>query len=104
MCTSVASRVHGTTGLPCSKCAVVGEDDVTHNLGELRREALDLLDHAAAAVVAERDLAVQPARVGQVDAAALPALVLVGLKLSYVVQQRTRDRDVAVDAREADGT
>ena len=67
MCTSVASRVHGTTGLPCSSDAVVGEDDVPHRLRELRREAVDLLDQPADAVVAERDLAVQPASVGEVD-------------------------------------
>ena len=55
--------------------AVVGEDDVPDRLRELRREALDLLDRAADAVVAERDLAVQAARVGQVD-------VLLAVRLS----------------------
>ena len=62
-----------------------------------RREAVDLLDRAADAVVAERDLALQAARVGQVD---VLRVVGVGLELADVVQQRARDRDVAVDARE----
>ena len=47
--------------------AVVGEDDVPDRLRELRGEAVDLLDLAADAVVAERDLALQPTGVGQVD-------------------------------------
>ncbi len=77
--------------------AVVGEDDVPDRLRELRREALDLLDRAADAVVAERDLAVQPARVGQVDVLRVRR---VGLELADVVQQRARHRHVAVDAGE----
>ena len=57
--------------------AVMGEDDVPHRLRELGGEAVDVLDQAADAVVAERDLAVQPARVGEVDDQIAPALVLV---------------------------
>src|SRR5205823_12756330 len=45
--------------------SVVGEDDVAERLGELAGKALDVLDRAADPVVAERDLAVQPAGVGQ---------------------------------------
>ena len=63
-----------------------------------RGEALDVLDLAADAVVAERDLAVQAAEVGELDA--LCSLAAVGLELADVVQQRPRDRHVAVDARE----
>ena len=74
---------------------MVGEDDVADRLRELRRKAVDVLDRAADAVVAERDLAVQAAGVGEVD---VLGLVRVGLELADVVQQRAGDRDVAVDA------
>ena len=65
-------------------------------LRELRREALDVLDHATDAVVAEGDLPVQPAGVGEID---VLRIVGVGLELADVVQQRTGHGDVAVDAR-----
>ena len=68
-----------------------------HGLRELHGEALDLLDRAADAVVAERDLALQAAGVGQVDIA---RILGVGLELADVMQQRAGDRHVAVDARE----
>ena len=44
MCTSVASRVHGHHGRAVLERAVVGEDDVQHRGGELRREAGQVLD------------------------------------------------------------
>ncbi len=69
-------------------------------LRQLRREAVDLLDHAADAVVAERDLALQPPGVGQVDDLLPSASVGVGLELADVVQQRAGDRHVAVDGTE----
>src|SRR5208283_1774459 len=71
--------------------AVVGQDDVPERLRERRREAADLLDLAADAVVAERDLAVQASRIGQLDRA---AALLVGLELADVVQQCASHRDV----------
>ena len=48
--------------------AVVGEDDVPQRLRERLGEAVDVFDDAPDAVVAQRDLAVQPAGVGQLDA------------------------------------
>ena len=80
--------------------AVVGEDDVEHRLRELGVEAVDRLDRAADQVVAERDLAEQPAGVGEVDR---QRIVVVGLGLADVVQQRPGDRDVAVDPGEGAG-
>ena len=56
-----------------------------------------VLDLAAHAVVAERDLALQPAVVGQVDRGPVRG---VGVELADVVQQRAGDGDVAVDAGE----
>ena len=56
-CTSVASRVHGTTGDAVLERPVVAEDDVQHGLRRLGREAGERLDGLAHAVVAERDLA-----------------------------------------------
>ena len=70
--------------------AVVAEDDVQDRLGEVGVEALDLLDLAADLVVAERDLGLQAARVGQVDR---QRVVVVGLGLADVVQERAGDRD-----------
>ena len=67
---------------------------------ELGVEALDRLDLAADHVVAERDLAQQAAVVGEVDR---QRVVVVGLGLADVVQQRAGDRDVAVDAGEDGG-
>ena len=55
------------------------------------------LDLAADPVVAERDLAVQLAEVGQVDRQRVRR---VGVELADVVQQGAGDRDVAVDVRE----
>ena len=97
MCTRVASRVHGTTGLPCSS--------VPWWLRMMCRTASAVcggkpsivLDRAAHAVVAQRDLALELAGVGQVDRRRLHR---VGLELADVVQQRAGDRDVAVDAGE----
>ena len=66
-------------------------------LGQLGVEALDLLDPAADHVVAERDLGLQPPGVGEVDR---QRVVVVGLGLADVVQQRAGDGDVAVDAGE----
>ena len=68
-----------------------------HRLGELGVEALDRLDLAPDQVVAERDLALQAAGVGEVDR---QRIVVVGLGLADVVKQRAGDRDVAVEARE----
>ena len=55
---------------------------------------------AAHAVVAERDLPVQPAGVGHRDRAVTH---LVGLELADVVEQRAGNGDVAVDAGERRG-
>ncbi len=53
------------------------------------------------AVVAERDLPVQAAKIGEIDRMSLPALpVRVGVELADVVQQRPCHRHVAVDAGE----
>ena len=49
------------------QAAVVGEDDVQDLTGELRREALDLLDLAAHQVVTEGDLPMQATEVRQFD-------------------------------------
>ena len=68
MCTSVASRVHGTTGLPCSSLPWWLRM-MCSSAGRVRGEGLDLLDRAAHAVVAERYLALQLAGVGQLDRA-----------------------------------
>ena len=97
MCTSVASRVHGTTGLPCSSVPWWERMMWPTACASSGGEAVDVLDQATDAVVAERDLAVQPAGVGEVD---VLRIVRVGLELADVVQQRAGDRDVAVDARE----
>ena len=99
-CTSVASRVHGTTGLPCSSlpwwlrmmwstawAVAAGKPSMRVHL-------------AAHAVVAERDLAQQLAGVGELDGLAGPG---VGLDLADVVQQRAGDGHVAVDAGEGGG-
>jgi hypothetical protein len=75
--------------------AVVGEDDVQQRLREVRREAVDLLDLAPDAVVAERDLALQAPVIGEVD---VRRIVGVGLELPDVVQQRAGDRDDALTA------
>ena len=83
-------------GAAVLELAVVGQDDVEHGLAG-RREAVDPLDLAAHEVVAERDLAVELAGVGQLDRAVVRR---VGLDLADVVQQGARDCDVAVEARE----
>ena len=80
--------------------AVVAEDDVEHGLGQRRVEAGDVLDLAAHQVVAERDLALQAAEVGEVDR---QRVVVVGLCLADVVQEGAGDGDVAVDAGEEVG-
>ena len=51
-------------------------------------------------VVAERDLALQAAGVGEVDR---QRILVIGLGLADVVQQRAGDRDVAIDAGEEGG-
>ena len=99
-CTSVASRVQGTTGLPCSSLPWWLRMMWSTSLLGVGGEALDLLDLAAHPVVAERDLAEQLAGVGQLDRAVAGS---VGLDLADVVQQRAGDRHVAVDAREGGG-
>ena len=73
---------------------MVGEDDVQQRLRELRREAVDRLDLAAHAVVAERDLALQAPVVGELDRRPLAG---VRVELADVVQQRAGDGDIAVD-------
>ena len=80
--------------------AVVAEDDVEDGLGQRRVEAGDLLDLAAHRVVAERDLALQAAGVGEIDR---QRVVVVGDGLADVVQERTGNRDLAVDAGEEVG-
>src|SRR5262249_28248887 len=51
----------GQDGRAVLQLAVVAEDDVQDRLGEGGREAVEVLDDAADAVVAERDLALQAA-------------------------------------------
>src|SRR5262249_47265788 len=63
----------------------------------LRGEVLNVLDRPADAVVAQRDLAVESARVGELD---VVGIVRVSLELAYVVQQRAGHRHVTVDACE----
>ena len=63
-------------------------------------EAGDVLDLAADQVVAERDLALQAAEVGEVDR---QRVVVVGLGLADVVEEGAGDGDVAVDAGEEVG-
>ena len=77
---------------------MVAEDDVRDVLGEVGREALDLLAQAPHAVVAQRDLALQAPGAGEIDGRR--GRRGVGVELADVVQQRARDRDVVVDARE----
>ena len=100
MCTSHASRVRGHHGAAVLERAVVAEDDVQQRLRRLGREAGELLDGAADAVVAQRDLALQAPGIGEVDGGGVGG---VGLELADVVQQRAGDRDVAVDAGERRG-
>ena len=72
---------------------MVGEDDVPHRLRAPSREALDLVDQPAEPVVAERDLALQPAA----SVRSIDRIACVGVELADVVQQRSGDGDVAVD-------
>ena len=99
-CTSVASRVHGTTGLPCSSEPWWERMMWSTASAVSAREAGDLLDLAPDDVVAERDLALELAGVGEVDRVALHR---VRLDLADVVQQRAGDRDVAVEPGEGGG-
>ena len=90
----------GTTGEPCSSepwwlrmmwrtaCASAGSKPGM------------LLDLPAHQVVAERDLALQAAEIGEVDR---QRVVVIGLRLADVVQEGAGDRDVAVDAGEEVG-
>jgi hypothetical protein len=66
---------------------------VQQALGEVAGEVRVLLDILAHAVVAERDLAEEPAGVGEINRA---ELLLVGLEFADVVQERSAGRDVAV--------
>jgi hypothetical protein len=79
---------------------MVGEDDVQHRLGERRVEAGNLLDLAADLVVAERNLALQAAGVGEVDR---EWVIVVGLGLADVVQEGAADGDVAINAGKEGG-
>jgi len=76
---------------------VVAEDDVQDGLGLVLREARDVLDEAADPVVAQGDVALEATRVGDLDAQRVARVLL---ELADVVQQRARDRDVAVDPSE----
>ena len=87
-------------GAAVLQAAVVGQDDVQQRPRKVTREVGDRLDLAANAVVAERDLALELARVGQVRASVIPG---VGLELADVVQQRAADGEVAIDVPENDG-
>ena len=64
---------------------------------QLLGEAVDLLDRPSNPVVAERDLSMQPADVGQID---VRQIVGVRLELADVVQERTGHRNVAIDPSE----
>ena len=100
MCTSVASRVHGTTGEPCSSwpwwLRMMWSTAVGQRLGKPGMSSISAPDP----VVAERDLALELAEVGEVDG---QRVARVGVELADVVQQRAGDRHVAVDARERGG-
>src|SRR5204863_9604463 len=87
----------GDDGAAVLERAVVGEDDVAERLGQGRGKAVDVLDDAADTVVAQRDLAVQPAGVGELDAVSLERI---GLELADVVQEGAGHGDVAVDPLE----
>ena len=97
MCTSVASRVQGTTGEPCSSwpwwLRMMCSTATASSAGKPGRSSIS----AAHAVVAERDLALELAQVGHVDRQRVGR---VGVQLADVVQQRAGDRDVAVHAAE----
>jgi len=80
--------------------SVVAEDDVQHRLRQIGVEALDRLDLATNPVVAERDLALKPTLICEVDR---KRIVVVGLELADIVKQRSGDGDVAIDAREEGG-
>ena len=67
MCTSVASRVHGTTGLPCSSVPWWLRMMCSTACAGSGGKPTSVFDLAADAEVAERDLALQAAGVGQVD-------------------------------------
>ena len=98
--TRVASRVAGTTGEPCSSCPWWERMMWRMAWARSRVEALDPLDLAADLVVAARDLALEPAGVGQLDR---ERIVVVGLGLADVVEHRAGDGDLAVDAGEEVG-
>ena len=95
--TSVASRVAGTTGEPFSSLPWCERTMCRTAWASSGSKPSIVSIVAADQVVAERDLALQPAGVGEVDR---QRVVVVGLGLADVVQQRAGDRDVAVDARE----
>ena len=87
----------GTTGRAVLERAVVAEDDVQDAPAPASGSKPGISSICAAhEVVAERDLALQAAGVGEVDR---QRVVVVGLELADVVQERAGDGDVAVDAR-----
>ena len=97
MCTSVASRVHGTTGEPCSSWPWWLRMMCSTATASSAGKPGQVLDQPADAVVAERDLALELAQVGHVDRQRVGR---VGVELADVVQQRAGDRHVAVHAAE----
>ena len=97
MCTSVASRVQGTTGEPCSSWPWWLRMMCSTAAASSDGKPGQVLDQPAHAVVAERDLALELAEVGHVDRQRVGR---VGVELADVVQQRAGDRDVAVHAAE----
>ena len=100
MCTSVASRVQGTTGEPCSSWPWWLRMMCSTATASSAGKPGQVLDQPAHAVVAERDLALELAQVGHVDRQRVGR---VGVELADVVQQRAGDRDVAIHAAERGG-
>ena len=100
MWTRTASRVAGTTGEPCSSEPWWLRMMWRTHWARAGSKPGIVLDLAAHQVVAERDLALQAAGVGEVDR---QRVVVVGLGLADVVQEGAGDGDVAVDAGEEVG-
>ena len=98
--TRTASRVAGTTGEPCSSVpwwlrmmwrTAWAREGSKPGISSISRRT---------SVVAERDLALEAAGVGEVDR---QRVVVVGLGLADVVQERAGHRDLAVDTGEEVG-
>ena len=87
------ARRHGAAEL---EEAMVGEQDVQQRLCAVRGEVGVRLDRLSDPEVAERDLALELASVGQLRAAAGHCVCL---ELADVVQKGARDREVSVDLR-----